>query len=73
MSLIQATGSGTYFQYVQQARTVNGQSQDVQVSNQNQTTDSIVKLAGAGHLKNAENILSVQQNQGRGSIVDLTA
>jgi len=68
MSAIQGTASGTYFQYIQQSQQVNGQ-----ISNQNQSADTIVKQATSGHLKNAESVLSAQQNQGRGNIVDFYA
>ena len=73
MSAIQATASGTYFQYIQQSQQVNGQSRDTQISNQNQSADTIVKQATSSHLKNAESVMSAQQNQGRGNIVDFYA
>ncbi len=73
MSMIQATGTATYFQYAQQSQQVRGQTQDIQSSNQNQTTDTIVKQSMAGHLRNEQTILSDRQGQSRGSVVDLFA
>ncbi len=73
MSAIQSTATSSYFQYVQQSRQINGQSADIQINNQNQSADTIVKQATSGHLKNAENIMTAQQNQSRGNIVDFYA
>jgi hypothetical protein len=73
MSAIQATGTGTYFQYVQQNQSVNGQSQSIQNNNQDSTNASIVRQAMSGHLKNSENIMSVRQGQSRGNVIDITA